>query len=170
VHEESFWSDPRSFVALAFVIFFVLFGRKIWTALTAMLDKRADEVRAELAEAQRLRQEAETMLRDANAQREAAVADAQRLLSGAKAEAARLAAAAAAEAESSAKRREQMAIDRISAAEKSAVDEVRMIAAEVATTAAKDVIRADLTAEAASALVDRAITGLPSALAPRRAA
>jgi len=110
------------------------------------------------------------MLRDANAQREAAVADAQRLLSGAKAEAARLAAAAAAEAESSAKRREQMAIDRISAAEKSAVDEVRMIAAEVATTAAKDVIRADLTAEAASALVDRAITGLPSALAPRRAA
>ena len=170
MHEESFWSDPRSFVALAFVIFFVLFGRKIWTALTAMLDERADEVRAELAEAQRLRQEAETMLRDANAQREAAVADAQRLLSGAKAEAARLAAAAAAEAESSAKRREQMAIDRISAAEKSAVDEVRMIAAEVATTAAKDVIRADLTAEAASALVDRAITGLPSALAPRRAA
>ena len=105
MHEESFWSDPRSFVALAFVIFFVLFGRKIWTALTAMLDKRADEVRAELAEAQRLRQEAETMLRDANAQREAAVADAQRLLTGAKAEAARLAAAAAAEAEASAKRR-----------------------------------------------------------------
>ena len=110
------------------------------------------------------------MLRDANAQREAAVADAQRLLTGAKAEAARLAAAAAAEAEASAKRREQMAIDRINAAEKSAVDEVRMIAAEVATTAAKDVIRSDLTADAASALVDRAITGLPAALAPRRAA
>ena len=121
-------------------------------------------------EAQRLRQEAETMLRDANAQREAAVADAQRLLTGANAEAARLAAAAAAEAEASAKRREQMAIDRINAAEKSAVDEVRMIAAEIATTAARDVITTDLTAGAASALVDRAITGLPAALAPRRAA
>ena len=164
MHEESFWSDPRSFVALAFVIFFVIFGRKIWGVLTGMLDKRADEVRAELAEAQRLRQEAEAMLRSANQQREAAIADAQALLAGAKAEATRLAAAAAAEAEASAKRREQMAMDRIAAAEKAAVDDVRMIAADIATTAARDIIRDGLSAEADAALVDRAITGLPAAL------
>lgn len=163
-HEESFWSDPRSFVALAFVIFFVIFGRKIWGVLTGMLDKRADEVRAELAEAQRLRQEAEAMLRSANQQREAAITDAQALLSGAKAEATRLATAAAADAEASAKRREQMAMDRIAAAEKAAIDDVRMIAADVATTAAREIIRDGLTAEADAALVDRAITGLPAAL------
>ena len=163
-HDEGFWSDPRSFVALAFVIFFVIFGRKIWAALTGMLDKRADEVRAELAEAQRLRQEAEAMLRSANQQREAAIADAQALLSGAKTEATRLANAAAADAEASAKRREQMAMDRIAAAEKAAIDEVRMIAADVATTAAREIIRDGLTAEADAALVDRAITGLPAAL------
>ncbi len=163
-HEESFWSDPRTFVALAFVIFFVIFGRKIWGVLTGMLDKRADEVRAELAEAQRLRQEAEAMLRSANQQREAAIADAQALLTGAKAEAIRLAAAAAAEAEASAKRREQMAMGRIAAAEKAAVDDVRMIAADIATTAARDIIRDGLSAEADAALVDRAITGLPAAL------
>ena len=164
MHEESFWSDPRSFVALAFVIFFAIFGRKIWGVLTAMLDKRADEVRTELAEAQRLRQEAEAMLRSANQQREAAIADAQALLAGAKAEALRLAAAAAADAETSAKRREQMAMDRIAAAEKAAVDDVRMIAADIATTAARDIIRDGLSAEADAALVDRAITGLPAAL------
>ena len=164
MHEESFWSDPRSFVALAFVIFFVIFGRKIWGVLTGMLDKRADEVRAELAEAQRLRQEAEAMLRSANQQREAAIADAQALLTGAKAEAVRLAAAGAADAEASAKRREQMAMDRIAAAEKAAVDDVRMIAADIATTAARDIIRDGLSAEADAALVDRAITGLPAAL------
>ena len=164
MHEESFWSDPRSFVALAFVIFFVIFGRKIWGVLTGMLDKRADEVRAELAEAQRLRQEAEAMLRSANQQREAAIADAQALLAGAKTEAVRLAAAAAADAEASAKRREQMAMDRIAAAEKAAVDDVRMIAADIATTAARDIIRDGLSAEADAALVDRAITGLPAAL------
>ena len=169
-HGESFWSDPRSFVALAFDIFFVIFGRKIWLALTAMLDKRADQVRAELAEAQRLRQEAETMLRDANVQRESAAVEAERLLTGAKVEAARLGAVAAADAEAAAKRREQMAIDRIAAAEKAALDEVRVIAADVATAAAQQVIRNDLTPAAASALVDRAITGLPAALSPRRAA
>lgn len=163
-HDEGFWSDPRSFVALAFVIFFVIFGRKIWGVLTGMLDKRADEVRAELAEAQRLRQEAEAMLRAANQQREAAIADAQALLTGAKAEATRLATAAAADAEASAKRREQMAMDRIAAAEKAAIDDVRMIAADIATTAARDIIRDGLTAEADAALVDRAITGLPAAL------
>ena len=163
-HDEGFWSDPRSFVALAFVIFFVIFGRKIWAALTGMLDKRADEVRAELAEAQRLRQEAEAMLRSANQQREAAIADAQALLSGAKTEATRLANAAAADAEASAKRREQMAMDRIAAAEKAAIDDVRMIAADVATTAARELLRDGLTAEADAALVDRAITGLPAAL------
>ena len=43
-HHESFFSDPRSFVAIAFVIFFVLFGKKLWGALTAMLDKRADDL------------------------------------------------------------------------------------------------------------------------------
>ena len=163
-HEESFWSDPRSFVALAFVIFFVIFGRKIWGVLTGMLDKRADEVRAELAEAQRLRQEAEAMLRSANQQREAAITDAQALLTGAKSEATRLANAAAADAEASAKRREQMAMDRIAAAEKAAIDDVRMIAADVATTAAREIIRNGLSAEADAALVDRAITGLPAAL------
>jgi F-type H+-transporting ATPase subunit b len=164
MHEESFWSDPRSFVALAFVIFFVIFGRKIWGVLTGMLDKHAAEVRAELAEAQRLRQEAEAMLRTANQQRAEAIADAQALLIGAKGEAIRLAAAAGAEAEASAKRRERMAMDRIAAAEKAAIDDVRMIAADIATTAARDIIRDGLSAEADAALVDRAITGLPAAL------
>ena len=61
-------------------------------------------------------------------------------------------------------------MDRIAAAEKAAVDDVRFAAAEVATQAAERVIRTDLTAEADSHLVDHAIGSLPAALAPRRAA
>jgi F-type H+-transporting ATPase subunit b len=170
MHEESFFQDPRSWVAIAVVIFVVLFGKKLWTVLAAMLDKRADTVRAELAEAQRLRQEAELMLRDAKTRREAALAEAQKLLEGAKAEAARLGAASAAEAEASAARRERMAMDRIAAAEKAAVDEVRLLAADIATKAAEQVIREGLAPEAKAVLVDRAIASLPAALAPKRAA
>ena len=80
-----------------------------------MLDARASAVKAELEEASRLRLEAVSMLRDAEKQRADALADAKALIDGARAEASRMAAAAAAEAEASAKRREQMAIDRISA-------------------------------------------------------
>jgi F-type H+-transporting ATPase subunit b len=170
MHEESFFAEPRNWVVVAFVLFFAIFGRKLWAALTQMLDDRAAQVRVELEEAGRLRQEAEAMLRDAEARRTEAQRDAQTLIDGAKAEAGRLAATAAAEAEASARRREQMALDRIAAAEKAAVDEVRLTAVEVATTAARQVIAEGLSADADSRLIDQAIARLPGALSGRRAA
>jgi F-type H+-transporting ATPase subunit b len=157
-------------VAIAFVLFFVLFGRKLWSAVTGMLDDRGAQVRANLEEAARLRREAEAMLRDAEQRRTLALAEAKALIEGAQAEAARVSAAAMAEAEASAKRREQMALDRIAAAEKAAVDEVRLTAAEVATVAARQVIAEGLSADADARLIDHAITQLPAALAQRRAA
>jgi len=170
MHETSFIAEPRNWVALAFIIFFVLFGRKLWGALAAMLDDRAGKVRAELDEAARLRQEAEAMLRDAEKRRAEALAEAKALIDGAQAEAGRVAAAAAAEAEAAAKRREQMAVDRIAAAEKAAVDEVRLTAADIATAAARQVIAEGLSPTADSRLIDSSIAQLPSALAQRRAA
>lgn len=169
-HEESFFANPQNWVVIAFVLFFVLFGKKIWGALSGMLDARAVSVKAELEEASRLRREAESMLRDAVKQREDALADAKALIAGARAEAARVTAAAAAEAEASAKRREQMAINRIAAAEKAAVDDVRLAAADIATTAARQVMAEGLSADADALLIDNAITQLPTALAARRAA
>ena len=170
MHEVSFFAEPRNWVALAFIVFFALFGRKLWGTIAALLDDRAVKIRAELDEAARLRREAEAMLKDAQARRDAAVAEAKQLLEGATAEAARLALAAAAEAEASARRREQMAMDRIAAAEKAAVDEVRTTAVEVATVAARQVIADGLSAEADGRLIDRAIAQLPAALAQRRVA
>jgi F-type H+-transporting ATPase subunit b len=169
-HEASFFAEPRNWVVLAFILFFVLFGKKLWDALAGMLDARATAVKAELEEASRLRREAEAMLRDAEKRRADALADAKALIEGAHAEAGRVTAAAAAEAEASAKRREQMAIDRIGAAEKAAVDDVRLAAVDVATTAVRQVLAEDLSADADSKLIDQAITQLPAALSSRRAA
>ena len=168
--EERLFQDPRTWVAIAFVVFFALFGKKLWGPLAAILDKRAETIRAELAEAQRLRGEAEVMLRDAKTQREAALGQAKQLLEGAHKEAARLAAAAAAEAEASAARRERMVLERISAAERAAVDEVRMRAADIASAAARQVIGESLTQDTGASLVDKAIAELPAALAAKKAA
>ena len=170
MHEHSFFAEPRNWVIIAFVLFFAIFGRKLWAALAQMLDDRATKVRTELDEAARLRQEAEAMLRDAEARRAEALRDAQALIEGARTEAGRVAAAAAAEAEASARRREQMALDRIAAAEKAAVEEVRQTAVEVATEASRQVIREGLSADADAQLIDQAITRLPGALAGRQAA
>ena len=126
--EPGFFAEPKNWVAIAFFLFFILFGKRLWGVLAGMLDARAVAVKAELEEASRLRREAESMLRDAEKQRVDALADAKALIEGARAEAARLSAAA------------------------------RQFLAE------------GLTSDADSALIDHAITQLPTALAPRRAA
>lgn len=170
MHEPGFFAEPRNWVVLAFIVFFVLFGRKLWAALAGILDAHTAEIRDELDEAARLRREAEAMLQAAQASRDAALAEAKALIEGARAEAARVSKAAAEEAEAAAHRREQMAMDRIAAAEKAAVDEVRLAAADVATIAARQVIAEGLTAEADGKLIDQSIGQLPAALASRRVA
>ncbi|WP_342627350.1 F0F1 ATP synthase subunit B [Nguyenibacter vanlangensis] len=159
LHEPRFWS------AVAFVLFFVLFGRKLWAPLAAALDGRAARIRADLDEAARLRREAEQMLEDATRERETALAEARALVEHSLAEAARIAEAAKREAEAVALRREQMARDRIAATERSAVREVRQAAIDVAVAATRDVLAAALPVEAGAAIIDRAIADLPSALA-----
>ncbi|WP_431305174.1 F0F1 ATP synthase subunit B [Sediminicoccus sp. BL-A-41-H5] len=155
--------DPKFWVAASFVIFIVLFGKMAWSRATAMLDARGERIRAELEEASRLRHEAEAMLAQAQAEREAATAEAAAMIERAQAEAQRLAIAAAAEAEAAAKRRERMAMDRIAAAEASAVTEVRNAAAEIATAAVRDIIVARHDATADAALIDSAVASLPVA-------
>jgi F-type H+-transporting ATPase subunit b len=161
---EHFWLDPKFWVAVSFVIFLLLVGRLAWGKLTGMLDARADRVRAELDEAARLRTEAEALLRQAEADRTAALAEAEQMIANARAEAERVASAAAAEAEASTKRRERMAMDRIGAAEGAALAEVRSAAAEIATAAARSVIAERMDATADAALIDRAVAELPRVL------
>jgi F-type H+-transporting ATPase subunit b len=168
--EPGFFAEPRNWVVLAFFLFFIIFGKKLWGALVGMLDARAASVRAEMDEAARLKSEAQAMLKEAEAARAKAQADAKTLIAGAAAEAARVAEATRAETEASARRREPMALDRIAAAQKQAVDEVRTAAAELATIAARQVIAEGLSPESSAALIDQAIAQLPAALAARRAA
>lgn len=160
----SLFADPRFWVGAAFFLFFLIFGGKAWTAVTGMLDSRAAGIRAELDEASRLRREAEAMLADATTKREAALRDAQTMLEQARTEAGRVAEAARTEAAASATRREKLALDRIASAEKAAVSEVRLAAADLAARAAEQVIRTTLSPEADAHLIDNAIGGLPAAL------
>jgi F-type H+-transporting ATPase subunit b len=157
------FADPKFWVAASFVIFVLLFGKMGWAKITEMLDARGARIQDELDEAKRLRAEAEAMMRQAEAERAAAIAEAAQMLERAKLEAERVAAAASAEAEAAAKRRERMAMDRIAAAEASAVTEVRHAAAEIATAAVRDIVASHHDAGADGKMVDSAISALPQA-------
>lgn len=158
--------DPRFWTALAFVLFFVIFGRKLWIAVTGHLDARADSVRHDLDEAARLRREAEQMLEDATREREKTLAETQAMLARSEAEAAGLAERARQDAEAAAARYEKMAQDRIHAAERSAIREIQDRAAQIAVAAARDVVSIRLTEspDIAATLIDKGIDSLPEAL------
>lgn len=159
-----FWLDPKFWVAVSFVLFFVLFGGKVFSALMGALDKRAEGIRAQLDEAAKLRAEAETMLKAAEAERATALKEAEELLTRAKAEAERVAAAAQAEAEAAAGRRERMAMDRIAAAEAGAVAEVRQAAAEIASAATRSLLAETIDAATDATLIEKGVSELGRAL------
>ena len=159
LHEPLFW------YSVAFVLFFVLVGGRIFRPLVALLDGRAVRIRQDLDEAARLKREAEQILAEARREREAALAEAKQMVERSRQEAIRITEAAKRDADASAQRRERMAQDWIHAAERAAVREVRSRAAEIASEAAHAVVAAMLTPDADAALIDRAIAGLPASLA-----
>jgi len=149
---------------VAVAVFAALAGRKILGAIAGLLDARTAGVKAALDEAAQLRQEAEDLLKAAQARKAQAEEDAKQILETARIEAVSLAAALEVEAEASAKRREHMAIERIKAAEASALKEVRSVAIDVATQVAASVLGQTLTETGDAAFIDHAIAKTPEAL------
>lgn len=162
----TFLQEPRFWVTLSFILFFVIFGPKIWRALGKVLDARADGIRANLDEATRLRREAEQMLEDATREREQAKVDAQKTIAASEAEAAALKENAAREAEEMARLHEQLAQERIQAAEQTALREIRESAMAVALQASQEVVARRLAEDEALAdlLIEQSLKALPGAL------
>lgn len=146
--EAEFW------VAVSFVIFLAI----VWkaggfTALTSGLDARGERVRAELGEAQRLREEAAGVLADYTAKRQAAEREAADIIASARDEAERLARETQEKMAEFVRRRTATAEAKIAQAETQAAAEVRAAAVEAAVKASEAVLRRNLTGEAAEALV-----------------
>jgi F-type H+-transporting ATPase subunit b len=129
-------------VALALVIFLGLVvhlgGHR---QLLGVIDGRADKVRAELAEAERLRKEAEKLLADFDARRKAAEREAEQIVAEAKAEAERIRIEQEARLSDFVARRTRLAEQKIAQAELSAAAEVRTAAADAAILAAETILR-----------------------------
>jgi F-type H+-transporting ATPase subunit b len=132
-------------VAASFVAF-LLIAWKLGAFKQAAdgLDARANAVRSELAEAKRLREEAETMLTEYEAKRRVAEKQAEEIVAAAQEEAKRLAAEAEAKMAEFVKRRTAQAEQRIAQAELQAAAEVRAAAADAATRAAESILRGDV--------------------------
>ena len=161
---HAFYQEPTFFVAAAFVLFFVFFGKKLATTIGGMLDDRAAKISDEIEQATRLREEAQELLASYEKKQHEALKEAKAIVSAAKDEAERLAAEAAQALEKSLKRSEQLALDRIRQAEAQALAQVKGQAVELAMDAAKRILETDTTGKKADALIEDAIKNLDGKL------
>ena len=162
--EGGTFSDPTFWVAVAFVLFFVLAGKLLWRQITGMLDKRAAGIAKALADAERLRADALKAKADAEATLAKAAGEAEGIVAQAREEVTRMQARAAQQLETAVMLREQQAKDRIAQAEAAASKEVRDTAVDVALAATRALLTDQVASGRAQALVDEAITELPRRL------
>lgn len=163
LHEElAFYGiGAPAFVALSML---VVIGIILWARVPAMiakaLDARIATIRLRLDEASALKAEAEAMLADAKARTAASAGDAAAIIAQAETDARTMLAKAEADASELVARRTKMAEDKIAAAERGAIADVRAVAARVAAQAAGALIAERHGADADRALIDRTIAGL----------
>ena len=153
--------DATAWVSLAMAIFIaVLIWKKVPALIGRSLDTKIATIRTQLEEASKLRAEAEALKAEYEAKLAAAAGEAAALKSRAEEEAAQLMDDAQTNATALIARRQKMAEDKIAAAERAAIADVRAKAVSAATAAAATLIAQGHDAKADKALVDSAIKGL----------
>jgi F-type H+-transporting ATPase subunit b len=151
-------ANPTFWVAVAFFIFIaVLYYFGVPGKVMNQLDSRGKRIADELAEAKRLRMDAEKLLKEFEAKRAAAEREAADIVSSAKDEAERLAREAQEKMADFVTRRTASAEAKIAQAEAQASAEVRAAAVDAAITASERVLRQEITGATASSLVSQGL-------------
>lgn len=133
--------DATFFALVGLVLFFVLLAvLKVPGMMAKGLDARADKIRDELAEAKRLREEAQHLLAEYQRKRKEAEAEAAAIVSAAEREAAALTAEAKQKTEEFVARRNALSEQKIKQAESEAVNAVRAAAVDLAIAATEKVL------------------------------
>ena len=145
-------------VLLAFLVFIgILLYCRVPSAIGRMLDKRAEGIKADIAEARRLRDEAQEIYANYERRQREVQGQADAIVANARREALAQADKAKVDLQTSIDRRLQTAQDQISAAETEAVRAVRNQAIQVAMAAATEVLGRQMGPQDRSAGIDRAI-------------
>jgi len=156
--EAEFWVLVAFVVAIGFLVY------KVKDTVTGGLDARAAKIKAELDEAQKLRDEAQAKLAEFQLKQRDALKEAEGIIALAREEAQRLAAQGARDLEAAIERRRRLAQEKIALEEQKAMADLRNAAVDVAVAALRRVLAEDLDPARQSALIDNAINALPPTL------
>lgn len=133
--DATFWATVALFIFLGVVVYY-----KVPGLLAGQLDKRADNIRDELEEARKLREDAQQLLAEYQRKRKEAEGEAAGIVEAAQREAKLLGAEAKTKTEEYVVRRTALAEQKIAQAERDAIAEVRATAVDIAVEAARKVL------------------------------
>jgi F-type H+-transporting ATPase subunit b len=153
-----FLNNTEIVVTIGFLIFVGVLGYlKVPGLLASKLDHRAERIKADLAEARALREEAQALFASYERKQKEVKEQADEIVASARADAERAAEAAKEDIRRSVARRLSTATDQIDAAEKAAIRQIKDRAVNVAVAAASDVLRDRIKAQEGNAMIDTAI-------------
>ena len=152
-------------VMISFLVFVaILLWAKVPAKIGAMLDARADQIKAELAEAKALREEARALLSSYEKKQKEVQEQSARIVAHAKEEAEAAAAQAKADLKVTIARRLAAADDQLASAQSSAIRQVREQAIAVAVSVAGEVLAKQANATSQAASIDAAIAQVEAKL------
>jgi F-type H+-transporting ATPase subunit b len=157
--------DPSTWVAVAFILFIALgVYLKVPAMLARMLDERADKISKELAEARKLREEAQALLAEYQKKRAEAERDAANIVAQAKIEAESYGVETRKKLAETIERRTRQAAQKIAQAEAAAIKEVRTTATEAAIAAASKLVGEAVQGAKGGKFIDESIAAVKSRL------
>lgn len=150
--------DATFYALVGLILFFALIVYlKVPAMVGSALDARADKISNELAEAKRLREEAQSLVAEYQRKRKDAEAEAAGIVAAAQREAEMLTAEAKQKTEEYVARRTALSEQKIKQAESDAINAVRAAAVDLAISAAEKVLAAKADAAAQDALFKKAL-------------
>ncbi len=136
--------SQTAWVLIAFILFFVLVGKKLWSAITTNLDQRKKMIENELNEAKKLREEAQTELNASLKKQKEINQQVLDIINDAKSAAKQIEADALKKSDIIIKRKEEQARQKINNAQIEALNNIKNISAELSVKSAKVYIQNEL--------------------------
>jgi len=144
--------SQTAWVLIAFILFFVLVGKKLWSALTTNLDQRKKMIENELNEAKKLREEAQAELNASLKKQKEINKQVLDIINDAKSTAKQIEADALKKSDVIIKRKEEQAKQKINNAQIEAINNIKNISAELSVKSAKVYIQNELDSKIQKAL------------------
>ena len=136
--------SQTAWVLIAFILFFVLVGKKLWSALTTNLDQRKKMIENELNEAKKLREEAQAELNASLKKQKEINKQVLDIINDAKSTAKQIEADALKKSDIIIKRKEEQAKQKINNAQIEALNSIKNISAELSVKCAETYIQNEI--------------------------